>query len=139
MSQERSQSCNERFAIARKFHVENLQHQPLPDKVDDRVFTNVREARALAAFDREAVDGKLRPFCCWRLQKSNNKRRELARGPDLGCKVPVNNMDLAICWESPLDPVYEPPRAPHIDGSYGGSAPAVFTLVNRQESVTTVR
>lgn len=32
-------SCFDRFAKARKFHAENLQHQPLPDKVDDAVFT----------------------------------------------------------------------------------------------------
>lgn len=33
-------SCYERFATARKFHVENLEHQPLPDRVDDAIFTN---------------------------------------------------------------------------------------------------
>ena len=37
-------SCYERFATAKKFHAENLQHQPLPDRVDDAIFT--RNARA---------------------------------------------------------------------------------------------
>lgn len=40
-------------------------------------------------------------------------------------------MDLAICWETPVDPVYESPRATHIDGSEGGLAPAIFTLIQR--------
>jgi hypothetical protein len=31
-------SCIERFATAKKFHAENLQHQPLPDRVDDAIF-----------------------------------------------------------------------------------------------------
>lgn len=43
-------------------------------------------------------------------------------------------MDLAICWETPIDPEYEPRRALHIDGSDGGPAPAVFSLV--QNSLT---
>ena len=39
---EETNSCNDRFAIAKKFHAENLQHQPLPDKVDDAIFTNAK-------------------------------------------------------------------------------------------------
>lgn len=38
-------------------------------------------------------------------------------------------MDLAICWETPMDPVYEPRRPTHIDGSEGGLAPAIFALI----------
>ena len=55
-------------------------------------------------------------------------------GPALGCKKPETFMDLAICWETPIDPEYEPRRALHIDGSDGGAAPAVFSLV--QHSLT---
>jgi len=38
-------------------------------------------------------------------------------------------MDLAICWETPLDPVYEPRKPTHIDGSEGGTAPAIFAMI----------
>lgn len=48
-------------------------------------------------------------------------------------------MDLAICWETPVDPIYEPRRATHIDGSDGGPAPAVFALVSHEDSQVDVR
>lgn len=38
-------------------------------------------------------------------------------------------MDLAICWETPIDPVYEPRKPTHIDGSEGGLAPAIFAMI----------
>ena len=38
-------------------------------------------------------------------------------------------MDLAICWETPIDPQYEPQKSIHIDGTDGGPAPSIFTLV----------
>ncbi|XP_047356246.1 uncharacterized protein LOC124951612 isoform X4 [Vespa velutina] len=47
----------------------------------------------------------------------------------LGYKKPETKMDLAICWQTPVDPIYEPPRSTHIDGSEGGAAPAIFELV----------
>ena len=45
-------------------------------------------------------------------------------------------MDLAICWETPIDPEYEPRRSLHIDGSDGGPAPAIFTLVQHSHTDT---
>nr|CAH7760877.1 unnamed protein product [Callosobruchus chinensis] len=43
----------------------------------------------------------------------------------------VSPMDLAICWDlTPVDPNDEPKPPPHIDGSNGSVAPAVFTLVH---------
>ena len=47
---EHTDSCIDRFEIAKKFHAENLQHQPLPDKVDDRIFTNVRPSKSTENF-----------------------------------------------------------------------------------------
>lgn len=39
-------------------------------------------------------------------------------------------IQLAVCWDlTPENPVDEPKRTPHIDGSNGSQAPAVFTLV----------
>lgn len=37
--QPQGNSCFERFAQAKRFHAENLQHKPLPDRVDDGIFT----------------------------------------------------------------------------------------------------
>ncbi|CAD6216463.1 GSCOCG00004625001-RA-CDS [Cotesia congregata] len=126
-------SCYDRFAIAKKFHAENLQHQPLPDKVNDSVFKNVN-VRKVEEYSLKSED-----------KLNNNERRRLPRSrschklqaglqyaPALGCKTPTTNMDLAICWEAPIDPCYEPPRPTHIDGSEGGPAPAIFTLVQRE-------
>lgn len=43
----------------------------------------------------------------------------------------VTPMDLAICWDmTPNNPQDEPKRTPHIDGSNGSAAPAVFSLVH---------
>nr|XP_033331488.1 uncharacterized protein LOC117223352 [Megalopta genalis] len=39
-------SCYEHFALAKKLHAENLDHQPLPDKVDDIVFKNTGPERS---------------------------------------------------------------------------------------------
>lgn len=47
----------------------------------------------------------------------------------------VRPMDLAICWDyRPLDPRNEPKPPPHIDGSNGNVAPAVFTVVKTPRS-----
>lgn len=48
-------------------------------------------------------------------------------------------MDLAICWETPVNPNYEPRKSIHIDGTDGGSAPAVFNLVQHDPSKVDVR
>ncbi|XP_011498776.1 PREDICTED: uncharacterized protein LOC105362929 [Ceratosolen solmsi marchali] len=124
-------SCIERFVTAKKFHAENLQHQPLPDRVDDAIFS--ASVRAEDPYMCEAVKR------CQRIvpRRQPGRRKDLPRsshyGPALGCKRPTTYMDLAICWETPPDPAYEPRRAPHIDGSDGGPAPAVFTLVQQPE------
>lgn len=117
-------SCYDHFALAKRLHAENLEHQPLPDKVDDSVFKDV----GLEKCCRRASSGR-RCSCCQ--HESEDSRKRLARryGPALGCKQPKTKMDLAICWETPLDPTYEPRRSTHIDGSEGGLAPAIFTLV----------
>ncbi|XP_057325051.1 uncharacterized protein LOC130667472 [Microplitis mediator] len=132
----RQNSCYDRFAIAKKFHAENLEHQPLPDRVDDSVFKNVKPSRSKVDKFFLNSDSKL---------SNNEERRRLPRSrschklqaglqyaPALGCKTPTTNMDLAICWEAPIDPCYEPSRPTHIDGSEGGPAPAIFTLVQRE-------
>lgn len=43
----------------------------------------------------------------------------------------VSPIELAICWDlTPDNPSDEPKRTPHIDGSNGSLAPAVFSLVH---------
>ncbi|KAH0819807.1 hypothetical protein GEV33_002985 [Tenebrio molitor] len=55
----------------------------------------------------------------------------------------VSPIELAICWDlTPENPNDEPKRTPHIDGSNGSLAPAVFSLVHtpkeEEESTGTV-
>ncbi|KYM97159.1 PREDICTED: uncharacterized protein LOC108778693 [Cyphomyrmex costatus] len=113
-------ACVDKFALAKRLHAENLQHQPLPDRVDDSIFR--KECRACSAsYKRNAK---------WNQDRANlATRMEHRFAPALGCKKPETRMDLAICWETPIDPVYEPRKATHIDGSEGGSAPAIFAMI----------
>lgn len=122
-------SHHDQFALARKLHAENLEHQPLPDRVEDSVFElPVSEKSCRILSGKRCCD-------CYRKESKTSKH-----GPALGYKEPKTKMDLAICWETPIDPVYEPPRPVHIDGSEGGLAPAIFTLVQpASKSETSVR
>ncbi|XP_033218252.1 uncharacterized protein LOC117173719 [Belonocnema kinseyi] len=130
---ERSDSCNDRFAIAKKFHADNLQHQPLPDKVDDAIFTNTKFPKPMENLCSRCKTIERCRKIIPRLKRDHQSQNRKF-GPALGCKKPETYMDLAICWETPIDPEYEPRRAHHIDGSDGGPAPAVFSLV--QHSLT---
>uniref|UniRef100_A0A6V7IST1 DUF4812 domain-containing protein n=1 Tax=Bracon brevicornis TaxID=1563983 RepID=A0A6V7IST1_9HYME len=123
-------SVNDRFAIAKKFHAENLEHQPLPDKVDDSVFKNIRPNRNILLSKSTPDLRKIGEFGT--NLRNHKKSNALQYGPNLGCKVPTTNMDLAICWEAPIDPNYEPMWPTHIDGSEGGPAPAIFALVQHE-------
>ncbi|XP_023245344.1 uncharacterized protein LOC106646763 [Copidosoma floridanum] len=120
-------SCFERFATARKCHSDNLQHQP--------IFTEGLEQMQNDACRCEEDVKRLIDVEC--------RSRELSRvhryAPALGCKEPTTYMDLAICWETPTDPLYEPRKAVHVDGSDGGPAPAVFTLVQHEPSQVDLR
>ncbi|XP_043518504.1 uncharacterized protein LOC122533142 [Frieseomelitta varia] len=122
-------ACYDQFAVAKKLHAENLEHQPLPDRVDDSVFKNVKPQERC-----DAVPS--RKYCRYCEHEVEDRSTSLAKryGPVLGCKKPKTKMDLAICWETPLNPVYEPSRPTHIDGSEGGLAPAIFTLVQHGSS-----
>lgn len=128
----RQNSVTNRFKIARKFHDVNLQHQPLPDKVDDLAFKNFRlyHAKQLSKSTPDLtndIEFRGKP-------KSRKIHASIQYGPNLGCKIPTTNMDLAICWEAPIDPSYEPAKTVHIDGSDGGPAPAIFALVQHEKA-----
>ncbi|KAL0129334.1 hypothetical protein PUN28_004202 [Cardiocondyla obscurior] len=113
-------SCADKFALAKKLHAENLQHQPLPDRVNDSVFRKGCHVCSPSC-ERGAK---------WNVNRASPTTPESHLfGPALGCKKPETRMDLAICWETPIDPVYEPRRPTHIDGTEGGEAPAIFAMI----------
>ncbi|XP_015591032.1 uncharacterized protein LOC107265766 isoform X2 [Cephus cinctus] len=130
----RFSSCYDNFAIAKKFHTENLQHQPLPDKVDDNVFANFRRAKSSGSLSSCKRNHDKSP-CTKQHSEIVTHYPRCLYGPELGCKKPSTYMDLAICWDAPINPDYEPHRPVHIDGSDGGSAPAIFTLVQRGSNI----
>ncbi|XP_072763635.1 uncharacterized protein [Anoplolepis gracilipes] len=116
-------SCADKFALAKRLHAENLQHQPLPDRVDDSIFR--KGYRSCSAGCERDVECQDRDDVAAATLEAEGHRF----APALGYKKPKTRMDLAICWETPMDPVYEPRRPTHIDGSEGGTAPAIFALI----------
>lgn len=124
-------ACYDQFAIAKKLHAENLEHQPLPDKVNDSVFKDVKPEECC-----NGISSKKCRECCKHEIEDRFMSLTKHYGSVLGCKEPKTKMDLAICWETPINPVYEPPRSTHIDGSEGGLAPAIFSLVQHTSRPT---
>ncbi|KPJ06550.1 hypothetical protein RR48_14289 [Papilio machaon] len=146
-------NVSQNFQFAKKMHVGNLEHQPLPDTLGYRHLTKVGEHR-----DSDIVVkpyaigwkgyGASGPTCCTKMRvhrpktcdpkKTENEVDEKKQRPstsalDLGgqYKKPMSLMDLAICWDfRPDDAKLEPSPPKHIDGSNGSKAPAVFTMVH---------
>lgn len=145
-------NVSQNFNFARKMHVGNLEHQPLPDTLGYRNLTKIAEHR-----DSDIVVkpyaigwkgyGASGPTCCTKMRVHRPKtsdpkkvetdkqggKRPSTSAPDLGGQYqkPMSLMDLAICWDfRPDDPKGEPRPPKHIDGSNGSKAPAVFTMVH---------
>ncbi|CAH2041488.1 unnamed protein product, partial [Iphiclides podalirius] len=145
-------NVSQNFHFAKRMHVGNLEHQPLPDTLGYRNLTKVGEHR-----DSDIVVkpyaigwkgyGASGPTCCTKMrvhrpktcdpkkaeEAEDRKQRPSTSAPDLGgqYKKPMSLMDLAICWDfRPNDPKLEPTPPKHIDGSNGSKAPAVFTMVH---------
>ncbi|KDR08906.1 hypothetical protein L798_00560, partial [Zootermopsis nevadensis] len=113
-------SAYSNFQIAKQLHRENLQHKPLPDTVDDPLY------RALQV-NRVQHPGKSLNVGPPRVS-AVGYRGYGASGPT----GRVSDMHLAICWDlKPLKEEDEPRPSPHIDGSNGSAAPAVFALVHQ--------
>lgn len=145
-------NVSQNFQFAKKMHVGNLEHQPLPDTLGYRNLTKIAEHRDSDIIVKPYAIGwkgygASGPTCCTKMRvhrpktcdnkKSDgekDQKRPSTSGPDLGGqynKKPLSLMDLAICWDfRPDDPTQEPRRTKHIDGSNGSKAPAVFTLVH---------
>ncbi|CAH1992088.1 unnamed protein product [Acanthoscelides obtectus] len=142
------------FSLAKKLHRENLEHQPLPDTVTHAAYQKLQMQRAEEpglALDEECnVTGigykgypGYGPTRCTKFKvfrpktwapKSNEDDLNSITSFDRRWRFirqrKVAPMDLAICWDlTPEDPNDEPKPPPHIDGSNGSVAPAVFTLV----------
>lgn len=141
------------FQFAKKMHVGNLEHQPLPDTLGYRNLTKIGEHRGSDIIVKPYAIGwkgygASGPTCCTKMrvhrpktcdpkkgesEKDENKQRPSTSAPDLGgqYKKPMSLMDLAICWDFRADdPIKEPKPPKHIDGSNGSKAPAVFTMVH---------
>ncbi|XP_068631891.1 uncharacterized protein [Battus philenor] len=145
-------NVSQNFQFAKKMHVGNLEHQPLPDTLGYRHLTKVGEHRESDIVVKPYAIGwkgygASGPTCCTKMRvhrpktcdpKKNEtdeerKQRPSTSAPDLGgqYKKPMSLMDLAICWDfRPENPKLEPTPPKHIDGSNGSKAPAVFTMVH---------
>ncbi|XP_066599524.1 uncharacterized protein [Prorops nasuta] len=112
------------FGIAKKRHADNLRHQVLPDRVDDSIFKNPAKFLSCNCQSRlEAVESRL---------KRKDQKVPFSLVPALGCKEPKTKMDLAICWETPVNPLYEPIADSTENDT--GVAPAIFSLVKETTS-----
>ncbi|XP_008191580.2 uncharacterized protein LOC103312526 isoform X2 [Tribolium castaneum] len=147
------------FQLAKKLHRENLEHDPLPDTITNRKYRQLQMQRSqepgLALKNENFATGvgwkgypgygptrctKLkvyRPKTCGHVDKTekNDGRPSSVTSFDLKWRFirrrKVSPIELAICWDlSPENPQDEPKRTPHIDGSNGSLAPAVFSLVH---------
>lgn len=135
------------YYYARKMHMNNLLHHPLPDTLGSKA-TNLRPVpgRDLDVKPYSSTwllpSNKLeeRPLTCTGVQKSlikTHKYKSMRPATTEGEKEKqikgksVSQMDLAICWDfKTSNPRDEPKRPKHIDGSNGSLAPAVFSMVH---------
>ncbi|RVE44561.1 hypothetical protein evm_010776 [Chilo suppressalis] len=146
------------FEFAKKMHVGNLEHQPLPDTLGYRNLTKIAEHRDSDIIVKPYAIGwkgygASGPTCCTKMRvhrpktcdtkkgenEKDNHKRPSTSGPDLGgqYKKPLSLMDLAICWDFRPDDAKQEPKPPkHIDGSNGSKAPAVFTMVHTPKEET---
>ncbi|XP_064292370.1 uncharacterized protein LOC128674480 [Plodia interpunctella] len=153
-------NVSQNFNFAKKMHVGNLEHQPLPDTLGYRNLTKIAEHRDSDIIVKPYAIGwkgygASGPTCCTKMrvhrpktcdpkkvEAEKDNKRPSTSALDLGKQYrrPLSLMDLAICWDfRPDDPTGEPRPSKHIDGSNGSKAPAVFTMVHtpKEEVETT--
>ncbi|XP_045468965.1 uncharacterized protein LOC123676792 isoform X2 [Harmonia axyridis] len=145
------------FLLAKELHRQNLDHNPLPDKICHTQFQRMQMMRdqepGLALEEGDYATGVgwkgyqgYGPTRCTKLKVFRPKSSLLQpRRPGEKADTwanfeqkwrfikqsKVSPMDLALCWDlRPEDPKDEPKRPVHIDGSNGCSAPAVFSMVH---------
>lgn len=143
--------------VAKNLALDNQKHQPLPDTVEDAMYRslqlkqNKNPGMGLNIEPRAAAIGckgygapgptqcsKLkvyRPKTAGVLPRKEECTHDNHRPKTSGSKRPehMTEMQLALCWDlKPAYPGDEPKRSPHIDGSNGSAAPAVFSLVHQE-------
>ena len=142
--------------VAKKFHDDNLKHQPLPDVINDPMYKALISDRypfpgeslkvgtmpTAIGWKNYSVPGptecsKLKIFRPKTASDPKVKKVKEERPKTSKNYVPkkVLPIDLAICWDlKPDDSIKEPKRSLHIDGSNGCIAPAVFTMIHQQDN-----
>ncbi|XP_055389815.1 uncharacterized protein LOC129618824 [Condylostylus longicornis] len=148
------------FQIARKMHAENLEHQPLPDRITDEQFKKL-EAQgynfpgfALDFVPKPTAVGvgayNVGPTHCTKmkiyrpqtcgvvpkpLSRYNKQYINVHRPGTSVVDKKMGQMDLAICWDfRPADSNDEPKWTRHIDGTEDDAGPAVFQIVTTPRS-----
>ncbi|KAJ4431687.1 hypothetical protein ANN_20289 [Periplaneta americana] len=129
------------FQIAKQLHRENLEHKPLPDTVEDKLYRAMQAKQGQPRVSAVGYRGygasgpsqcsKLRVY---RPKTATQEERRLVEEvlPPRPSTGRVSDMQLAICWDlKPPREEDEPKPSPHIDGSNGSAAPAVFALVHQ--------
>lgn len=137
---------------AKELAQNNLKHRPLPDVIEDKLFSSLQMQRVKdpgAALDAEptaaAVAQKMYaspgPTQCSKLKiyrpktAAPRKKRSVDEQRPKTCKLKdLQEIDLAICWDLVASkPEDEPKRPTHIDGSNGSVAPGIFTIVKPRD------
>ncbi|XP_046666382.1 uncharacterized protein LOC124358133 [Homalodisca vitripennis] len=144
--------------VAKNLALDNQKHQPLPDTIEDALYRSMQlkqakhpgmglnvEPRALAV----GVKGygapaptqcsKLkvyRPKTAGALQRRESHDEVRPKTSQPKRKEHMSEIELALCWDfKPVNPSDEPKRSPHIDGSNGSAAPAVFAMVHQPSPI----
>lgn len=141
------------FYYARKMHMDNLLHQPLPDTMAIRKLQINRKEPGQdldvkpysLPWNRPENVPLERPLTCSKIPKVNSKLdkfnplRPATSGGEKKILKNMTPMDLAICWDfRTIDPKDEPKRPKHIDGSNGCLAPAVFSMVHSPKHIVNI-
>ncbi|XP_054263818.1 uncharacterized protein LOC128987127 isoform X1 [Macrosteles quadrilineatus] len=140
---------------AKNLKLENQKHQPLPDTIEDSLYRSLQlkqtkhPGMGLNVQPRAAAVGVKgygapAPTQCsklkvYRPKTAGNIHRRESRDEQVRPKTSqpkrkehMSEIELALCWDfKPVHPSDEPKRSPHIDGSNGSAAPAVFALVHQ--------
>nr|CAD7442282.1 unnamed protein product [Timema bartmani] len=146
--------------VAKQHAQDNLRHQPLPDTVEDAMYRALESNKDKHPGMALDVDPKVAavgwkgygapgPTQCSKLriyrpktagvipsrvetEDSSRPSTSVDKKNKLKRQSNVSDMQLAICWDlKPGPDQTEPKLSPHIDGSNGSAAPAVFTLVHQ--------
>lgn len=147
------------FQLAKKLHKENLEHEPLPDTITEALYRKFQMQKDCREPGLLLKDGNYATGVGWKgypgygatrctKLKVYRPKTGIAENSGHKCERPlsvssfdkkwrfirrdkVTPIELAICWDvTPKNPLDEPKRPTHIDGSNGSRAPGIFSLVH---------